>query len=161
MYEETLYCVEEVIQSAREARLMNILGIDANAVIGARAATDDVNIVGAHGMGQRNHRGDMFTNWAHGMRMAAVNTMFQKPWEETWTHESWFDQTQRQIDFVLIDEVRRDTAVDSSIAVSLDGKSDHRGVHIFLYSCLGTQTTKSKENPERLDTKLRPNRHAF
>ena len=48
VYEAALMTVEEVIQGALRSKSMNIVGIDANAVIGGREATDDERVIGAY-----------------------------------------------------------------------------------------------------------------
>jgi hypothetical protein len=120
--------IEEVILSARREGRINIMGFDANAVLGISQPQDDDRIVGPHGHGQRNLRGDCLADWLHGLRLSAVTTMRSKPWEQIWTHKAWSDGARRQIDYILTDEVRLDDATDIGIAFALDGKSDHRGV---------------------------------
>ena len=54
VYEYGLLAIEEVVADARRSRKMNIIGIDANAVVGRQMPTDDGHIIGAYGGGQRN-----------------------------------------------------------------------------------------------------------
>jgi hypothetical protein len=123
-YEAALTVVEEVVRIGRKDRRLNLLGIDANAVIGTRCLQDDGQIVGNHGQEPRNLRGDIFVSWLHGVRLGAVTTMKQKSWNQLWTHQSWSDKHQRQIDFILMDEVRNNETTDYGILDFLDGKSD-------------------------------------
>ena len=115
VYETMLNSLEETVINARRLNRMNIIGIDANAVIGRQMMTDDDCIIGECGMGARNARGHIFATWLHGSRLAVSATMLPKPWESTWTHELWSNQLHRQIDFVLLDEVRSNTLEDVGI----------------------------------------------
>ena len=76
-YETALMGIESIVSSARRAKRMNIIGIDANAIIGDRRLADDERIVGDYGHGHRNTRGDIFVSWLHGIRLSAVNTMHE------------------------------------------------------------------------------------
>ena len=86
---------------------MNITGVDANAIIGSRSEFDSEDIVGAYGLGQRNARGDMLVAWMHGLHIAAVTTMLHKPYDDCWSHELWSTHSRRQIDYILLDEIRQ------------------------------------------------------
>jgi hypothetical protein len=128
VYEAALLALEEIIAKGRVERRTNIVGVDANAVIGKRTAADCAQIIGEHGHGYRNERGQLFTAWLHGQKVAALNTMAEKPEEELWTHELWSTKARRQIDFVLIDEIRGSILRDAGVLDCLLGKSDHRAV---------------------------------
>lgn len=132
VYEASLLAVDQVITSARRAKRFNIVGMDANAVLGQREATDDPFLIGEFGVGQRNERGYDFSAWLHGVRLTAVTTMIDKPGEETWTHELWSTRLRRQIDFILLDEVRANAAEDVGTVDAIRGASDHRGVFARL-----------------------------
>ena len=109
VYEAALEAVETVVARARKWRRMNVIGVDANAILGRQNETDDATIIGEHGVEQRNARGHIFAAWLHGQRLSAAATMRSKPWNETWTHELWNTKARRQIDYILFDEVRRGT----------------------------------------------------
>lgn len=87
-YEAALMSLEEVVEITRRSRRTNLIGMDANAVIGLQRYGDRPNIVGESGMGHRNERGDTLVNWLHGANLAAaVATMMDKSLDETWTHQ--------------------------------------------------------------------------
>ena len=132
VYEAALEAVETVVARARKWRRMNVMGVDANAILGRQNETDDATIIGEHGVEQRNARGHIFVAWLHGQRLSAAATMRSKPWNETWTHELWNTKARRQIDYILFDEVRRDALDDVGIANCLEGKSDHRAAFVRL-----------------------------
>ena len=126
LYELELSRLQEVVNGGRMSKRMNLIGVDANAVLGRQTMTDDEHIIGMHGYGHRNERGHLLAAWLHGQRLAVAASQRQKSWDEVWTHELWSTQTRRQIDYVLYDEIRNDSLHDVGIAKELDGKSDHR-----------------------------------
>ena len=72
--------VEEMVMDGRRNRRMDIIGIDANAILGDGAPSDRVNIIGDYGFGRRSDRGDHFASWLHGVNLAAVATMWPRTW---------------------------------------------------------------------------------
>ena len=54
--------------------------------------------------------------------------MHEKDWEQAWTHQLWSTGLQRQIDFILVDDVRKEDSIGYEIISELDGKSDHPGL---------------------------------
>ena len=127
-FEATLLAIEETVLESRKNRRLNIVGIDANSIIGRASLVDDSRIVGSCGIGDRNQRGDSFVSWLHGNRLCAVTTI--KPSRShTWTHKLWRDGSTRQIDFVLTDEIRQENFTQWEVLDILDGTSDHRAVY--------------------------------
>jgi len=126
VYEATLLEVESIVESARRGGRMTVIGMDANAIIGGQSQQDDESIIGTNGLGRRNERGNQLVAWMHGMRVTAVATMHRTSWEQTWTHELWSTHDRRQIDYILLDEIRRSDVKEVGIVDALDGKSDHR-----------------------------------
>ena len=59
-YESILMAVEEVMMDGRRKRRMNVIGIDANAVLGEGAPSDREDIIGEYGFGQRYERRENF-----------------------------------------------------------------------------------------------------
>ena len=102
VYEAALEAVETVVARARKWRRIDVIGVDANAILGRQNETDDATIIGEHGVEQRNARGHIFAAWLHGQRLSAAATMRSKPWNETWTHELWNTKARRQIDYILL-----------------------------------------------------------
>ena len=104
VYDSILSILELAIVGGRRSHRMNILGLDANAILGAQLEQDCNCIIGRHAMGTRFTRGDMLSAWMHGLRMAAATTMELLPLEECWSHELWSTHSKRHIDHVLLDE---------------------------------------------------------
>jgi hypothetical protein len=128
MYEVSLDCLEAVVQDSRRKGFMNIVGLDANATVGPRHVTDDPNIIGEYGCGVRTSRGITFVAWLHGQRLTAASTKFEASSRDAWTHQLWSTGAQRQIDFLLCDEIKADSVWSAAVLCALDGKSDHRPV---------------------------------
>ena len=127
-YEAELLVLEGILESARRDHRMNVIGVDANAVIGARREGESANIVGEYTFGQRNERGHLLVPWMHYMNTAAVSTMHPTTAAQIWTHELWGNGVRRQIDFIFMDEIRRGLVLDTGIVEELAGKSDHRAI---------------------------------
>jgi hypothetical protein len=124
-FDAALEAVENVIQSGRDSKRLNIVGIDANAILGMALDGDQRDIIGLHGHGERNDRGYVFANWLHGSRMSALGTMFRKLPRDLITHKLWSNGEARQIDYVLIDSITRGQAENIGTIPNLAGKSDH------------------------------------
>ena len=129
-YESILTVLEEAVHKARRSKMMNVIGIDANAALGTPEVTDDGRIVGEYGLGRRNNRGHVFASWLQDQRLTAAAT--ENHGGSAWTHKLWSTREQRQIDIILHEEVRRDNLEDVSIAETFDGKSDHRAAYARL-----------------------------
>ena len=56
------------------------IGGDFNAEMGQRHIGEDEEIIGPHGSGSRNKRGDMMAKWAWSAGLSIANAFFQKPW---------------------------------------------------------------------------------
>jgi hypothetical protein len=65
-FEAALQALEDLVASARATHRTDIVGVDANAVIGNSLETDIDTIIGDYGVGPRNRRGHMFAPWLHG-----------------------------------------------------------------------------------------------
>ena len=145
-YEAALLDLEDVVSAARQQRRMNIVGVDANAIVGKRCSADDERIVGDYGHGARSKRGFTFVSWLHGQRLAVVSTQKPKPWQNVWTHELWRGGDRRQIDYILTDEIRIDDVLDTYTTDVLGGKSDHRatGATLELFKMRSCRTRRGR-----------------
>ena len=147
-YEAFLAMVEETVLHARRNQRMSVVGIDANAILGARCLNDDGSIIGDYGIGFRNERGFDFASWVHGARLTAAATLQRKEWGQTWTHLPWGTGNQRQINFILCDEIRHEDLAEVGITDILDGKSDHRAPYANI-------SAHNRVRPQRRRTKVK------
>ena len=132
-YDAVLMVLDDVVEQARSSRMTNLVGIDANAVIGVTAEGDRETVVGKYCVGERTSRGDMFVAWLHGNHLsAAATTFYREDYALQWTHQQWGNGTCRQIDFVLVDEIRVKDVAGVGVCTDLDGKSDHRAAYVWF-----------------------------
>ena len=90
---EELYDITEEILEEDE-----IVG-DWNSVVG-----DDSyrNIVGPHGLGRKNHGGQMFINFCQRNGLIVTNTRFVKPKRKMYTRKAPGDRSRNQLDYILV-----------------------------------------------------------
>ena len=86
-------------KDAQESGRLVMIAGGFNAVVGWCKPTDATRRVGAHGLGQRNDRGQMLVNWCEENQVCVANTLFRKQDDKLVTHVR--KQSRRQIDFVL------------------------------------------------------------
>ncbi|GFN90825.1 craniofacial development protein 2-like protein [Plakobranchus ocellatus] len=72
---------------------------DFNAKVGTEKVDD---IVGKHGLGIRNERGEKLIEWCQTNNIIVGNTWFQQPPRRKWTWKSPGDETRNQIDYMMI-----------------------------------------------------------
>ena len=79
---EKLYdTTEEILEENGKGDTNIILG-DRNRVVGDKAYR---NIVGSHGLGRRNHRGQMLTDFCERNGLMVTNTWFKNPKRKLYT----------------------------------------------------------------------------
>ncbi|GFN92180.1 craniofacial development protein 2-like [Plakobranchus ocellatus] len=72
---------------------------DFNAKVGLEKVDD---IVGKHGLGIRNERGEKLIEWCQTNNIIVGNTWFQQPPRRKWTWKSPGGETRNQIDYMMI-----------------------------------------------------------
>ena len=80
--------------------------------------------------------------------------MRQKSFSEVWTHKGWSTAgICRQIDFIVLDEIRADSFVNHGISNTLEGKSDHQATSaIFKFD----EKTASRKQRQKTQVGWRP-----
>ncbi|GFO13734.1 all-trans-retinol 13,14-reductase [Plakobranchus ocellatus] len=68
----------------------------------ARKYAREENIVGPHGLGTRNLRGEKLVEWCKMNNLIIGNTWFQQPPRRKWTWKSPGEEIRNQIDFILL-----------------------------------------------------------
>ena len=102
-----------------------IIGGDFNACIGPVSRSDDVDLVGCFGFGERNAQGMLLAQWVMQNGLYIANR--QKPThqiEDSWTCRRSSDGTLTQIDFIVLDRrtLSDNTWNDYVIPIGLDSK---------------------------------------
>ena len=125
---QTIYTILTGIhEEAKKDHRLFILSRDFNAVTGSRTDGDDWRIIGQHGHGDENPRGQWLKNWASERRLMITNTFFPKRPEQRATYMGP-SQIPRQLDYVFVDVVVRTNVIDSCSSYLLDLGSDHNAV---------------------------------
>ena len=118
------------MEDAKGRRLAYIIGGDFNAEIGERQPGEDERVLGRHGRGPRNGRGEAMAKWAWMKSMAVTSTMFAKRKSKQWTHIQ--KGRQRTIDYLLVERDNRNAVQDVEVWRRLNLGSDHRAVRMTL-----------------------------
>ncbi|GFN84631.1 craniofacial development protein 2-like [Plakobranchus ocellatus] len=95
---------------------------DFNAKVGTEKVDD---IVGKHGLGIRNERGEKLIEWCQTNNIIVGNTWFQQPPRRKWTWKSPGDETRNQIDYMMISKRYRNALLLAKTYPSADCYSDH------------------------------------
>ncbi|XP_063598712.1 craniofacial development protein 2-like [Penaeus indicus] len=110
------------------------------------------NIVGPHGLGSRNERGEMLVEWAQTNNMIIGNTWFKQPLRRLWTWLSPDDHTRNQINYILVNKRFRNSLLVSKTLPRADCYSDH--VPVMGRFRAKMRTLKKPTLREQLDVSL-------
>ncbi|XP_063594349.1 uncharacterized protein LOC134771333 [Penaeus indicus] len=110
------------------------------------------SIVGPHGLGSRNERGEMLVEWAQTNNMMIGNTWFKQPPRRLWTWLSPDDHTLNQIDYILVNKRFRNSPLASETLPGADCYSDH--VPVMGRFRAKMRTLKKPTLREQLDVSL-------
>jgi len=145
VYEQLDTC----LRGARAGKLQCAIAGDFNAQVGKQDDHDDPSIIGEHGFGERNTRGDWLLQWCTFHRLVLANTYFgaytttsdtiQDPncvtgsginCEESWTYRN--NLTYRQLDYFLLDRGLFSKTEACGVNPRIHTGSDHRAVLLAL-----------------------------
>ena len=70
------------------------------------------NIVGPHGLGRKNHRGQMLTNFCERNGLIFTNTWFKKPKRRLYTWKAPGDRSRHQLDYIFVKHRFRNSVKD-------------------------------------------------
>ena len=128
---EALYAaIEEDMEDAKRRKADIVIGGDFNAELGGRQQGEDSRIIGNHGGGSRNRRGEIMAKWAWRRKLTVANTMFAKKVSKTWTHSRL--GRQRTIDCFCVAQSKRCMVQDVEVWRAVNMGSDHRAVRMML-----------------------------
>lgn len=114
--------IEEIISTEGRGKVQTIIMGDWNSVVGKGAEN---NIVGPHGLGTRNRRGDMMVDFCQRNGLVITNTWFKKHHRRLYTWKSPGDRSRYQIDYILVKQRFRNSIKDVTTVPSADIDSDH------------------------------------
>ena len=113
--------LDQARQQCKEHEVIMVIG-DLNAKVGQGRTAD---IVGPHGLGRRNDRGDRFVNWCLEKEQIISNTWFKHHPRHLWTWKSPGDRVRNQIDFLTINRRFRNSVNQVKTYPGADCNSDH------------------------------------
>ncbi|KAI8440552.1 hypothetical protein MSG28_001794 [Choristoneura fumiferana] len=129
----------------------NVVMGDFNAKVGVQSYSESV--VGSHGFGSRNHRGQMLVNFLEKEGLFLMNSFFKKQLQRKWTWQSPDTMTKNEIDFIITDKKR--IFRDVSVINRFNTGSDHRLVRGSLnidFKLERVRLMKSRLRPTLLQT---------
>ena len=83
------------------------------------------HIVGEHGLGIPNERGETFVRWCQANEQVIANTWFEQHPRKLWTWKSPDNVTKIQIDYITINNRFRNSVQQSKSYPGADCGSDH------------------------------------
>ena len=119
-YEE----VQLAIKNTKSCDILYVMG-DFNAKVGQVKHTD---IVGNHGLGERNERGERLIQFCQRNKLFITNTWFQHPPRKLYTWKSPGDIHRNQIDYIMINQRFRNSVKQVKTYPGTDINSDHNPV---------------------------------
>ena len=133
--------IENVKKEVACQKTESIVAGEWNAEVGARQWDKGTHIIGGHGVGKRNVRGQLLADWSGCNGVVLTNTLFRKRWEHQWAHEQ--DGRRRVIDYTGIRwELRRD--IKMQLARSYASRYNlHRGATRSVAPLCGVGVTHS------------------
>ena len=145
--------VEMAKEHCKSQEVVIIMG-DLNAKVGEGKHSD---VVGMHGLGEKNERGQKWIDWCAANNQIITNTWFKQHPRRKWTWKSPGGQFRSQIDYIAIGKRFRNAVQYSKTYPGAECASDHNPVVCKLairlrklksshkspqlhYSCLQTKT---------------------
>ena len=109
---------ETVEMISREERV--IVGADLNGHVGV-GNNGDEDVMGRHGMGERNDEGQTVVDFAKRMELVISNTLFQKKLGHKITYSSGGRNT--QVDYILLRRRRLKECSDTKVIIGESGET--------------------------------------
>ena len=122
-----------MIKEVKSTDVLLVIG-DFNAKIGKEPFQD---IVGQHGLGERNSRGERLLQFCIEKNLAIANTYFQHPDRLLYTWKSPGDVFRNQIDYILIRKRHRNSVKQCKTYPGADIASDHNQSNYRIQKTVG------------------------
>ena len=137
--------IQNGIKYAKSDEVICIMG-DMNAIVGDERYQ---NIVGMHGLGRRNERGERLIQFCQENKLIIANTWFQQPVRKLYTWKSPGGISRNQIDYIMFNKRFRNCIKQAKTYPGADMNSDHNPVVVKINMKLKrTNATKRSEQLE-------------
>ena len=140
--------IQNGIKYAKSDEVICIMG-DLNAKVGHERYQ---NIVGMHGLGRRNERGEQLTQFGQENKLLIANTWFQHPVRKLYTWKSPGDISRNQIDYIMFNDRFRNCIKQAKTYPGADMNSDHNPVVVKVNMKL--KRTNAANRSEQLELNL-------
>lgn len=155
--EEFYRTIETTISKIPNKEILILMG-DYNAKVGSTLADNHIRtVVGRHGIGTRNERGERLIQFSIDNKLTIANTIFTQHKRRLYTWRSPDGKYKNQIDYVLIRQRWRSSITTAKTLPSADCDTDHQllmfELTIKLKSCRRNEMKHiPKINPEQVPT---------
>jgi endonuclease/exonuclease/phosphatase family metal-dependent hydrolase len=95
---------------------------DWNSVVGDESYR---NIAGPHGLGRKNHRGQILIKFCERNGLIVTNTWFRKPKRRMYTRKAPGDRSRHQLDYILVKHRFINSVKDVQTLPGADIDPDH------------------------------------
>ena len=112
-----------LVKQCGSQEIVVVMG-DLNAKIGTEQDSQKV-VVGQHGFGERNERGDVWVDWCTTHEQVIMNTWFQPEKRHLYTWKCPGDTTRNQIDYITMNQRFRNSILQVKGYPGADCASDH------------------------------------
>ena len=136
--------IDSVIRECKGHEINIVMG-DFNAKVGHGCMEQ---VVGPHGLGTRNERGDRLIDWCLEHGQVITNTWFRHHNRHLWTWKSPGGAVKNQIDYITINERFRNSVTQVKTYPGADINSDHVPV-VATFRLKLKHITKPKIKPKR------------
>ena len=109
--------IEEILEVDGKGNTNNIILGDCNSVVGDEPYR---NIVGSHGLGRRNYRGQILIDFCERNGLIVTNSWFKKPKRRLYKWKAPGDWGRHQLDYILMKHRFRNSVKDMQILPGAD-----------------------------------------
>jgi hypothetical protein len=120
--EELYGIIEETVEEDVKGNTNTIIMGDWNSVLCEEPYRD---IVGPHGLGRKNHRGQMLINFCERNGLIVTNTWLRKPKRRLYTWKAQGDGSRHHLHYILVKNRFRNSVKDVQTLPGADIDSDH------------------------------------
>ncbi len=147
--------LEETLASIPRSDVTIVMG-DFNAKVGKTDKSDGFyGLVGNHGLGTRNERGERLLQFCAEQQLVLTNTLFQQHRRRLYTWKSCDSHTRNQIDYILIQKRWKSSVIKARTYPGADASSDHQLLVARMKLRIRTKKMKKKARIFLKDSELK------